>query len=97
MTYSPDVLAANPELAAAVKKTKAKTPSGKGRGFTDDAQRYPRRKVVAADLYRQNVAAAYCVLHNPPLLAELARTHPEAHGRLVEVLEGLRKVREELG
>lgn len=96
MSYPPELLALNPELAVVVKRRKAKTPGGRGRGFTPDAQHYPRRKVVAADLYRQNVATAFCVLHNPPLLAELAVEHPEAYRRLVEALEGLRGVREEL-
>lgn len=40
--FSPDVLAANPDLAAKLKSSKAKTPSGRGNGFTDDAQDYPR-------------------------------------------------------
>lgn len=36
--FLPDVLAANPGLD--IKSSKAKTPSGKGHGHTDDAQAY---------------------------------------------------------
>jgi hypothetical protein len=39
-TFSPDILAANPELAAAQKNSRAQTPSGRGHGITDDAQDY---------------------------------------------------------
>lgn len=39
-TFSPDVLAANPDLAAKLKSSKAQTPSGRGNGFVDDAQDY---------------------------------------------------------
>lgn len=38
ITFSPDVLAANPDLASKLRRTK--TPSGKGNGHTDDAQDY---------------------------------------------------------
>jgi hypothetical protein len=38
--FSPDVLAANPDLAAKLKRSKAQTPSGQGHGHTDNEQRY---------------------------------------------------------
>lgn len=43
-TFSPDVLAKNPDLAKQVKSKKSATPSGRGHGFTDDAQTYERKK-----------------------------------------------------
>lgn len=41
--FSPDVLAANPDLAAKLKASKAQTPSGRGHGYVDDAEEYERR------------------------------------------------------
>ena len=38
--FSDDVLALNPGVAKQVKKSRAKTPSGKGHGHTDNTQAY---------------------------------------------------------
>lgn len=62
MKLSPDTLALNPALAKRLKKSRAKTPSGKGHGHTDDAQNYPNRPVAHADLCRSNARTCYNIL-----------------------------------
>jgi hypothetical protein len=60
MPFSPDVLAANPDLAAKLRRSKAKTPGGKGHGHTPDEQTYraagigkdPTRRRLVRDMAR---------------------------------------------
>jgi hypothetical protein len=64
-TFSPDVLEANPELAAKVKRSKARTPGGQGHGHTPDAQAYGAAgKFVDAPLVimRANLRNMICLL-----------------------------------
>jgi hypothetical protein len=60
MPFSPDVLAANPDLAAKIRRSKSKTPGGKGHGHTPDEQSYraagigksPTRRQLVRDMAR---------------------------------------------
>lgn len=56
LKLSADVLKLNPDLAAQQAKSKAKTPSGKGHGHTDDANEYDppkqdRRVILTKCMY----------------------------------------------
>jgi hypothetical protein len=63
MTYSPDTLALNPDLARQLKKSRAKTPGGKGHhGHVPDAQCYTTPLPSHAVLCRQNAKTCYNIL-----------------------------------
>lgn len=77
-TFSPDTLAANPDLAAKLKTSKAKTPGGKGHGHTPDENAY--RRAGMATMYdpnrmlRKAATVALCLI----------RFHAKRAGRLGE-------------
>lgn len=55
--YSDDVLALNPDVARTAKKSRAVTPSGRGHGISDDAQKH-ERTVYTPDQRREMVRYA---------------------------------------
>ncbi len=95
--FSPDVLAANPELARTVQKSRAQTPSGKGRGHTDDAQDYETPAPPARETYRRNTLTFYSLLRNPRLQRKLLTELPEVKEPLDSALSALRRLHHILG
>lgn len=63
MTFSPDTLALNPDFARQQRKSKRKTPSGKGHhGHVPDAQHYEVQTTPHRELCRINARIAYNIL-----------------------------------
>lgn len=63
MTYSPDTLALNPDFARQRKRSRAKTPGGKGRyGSVPDAQKYEVQTTSHPILCRSNARTCYKIL-----------------------------------
>lgn len=62
MTYSPDMLTLNPEFAKQRKRSRAKTPGGKGHGHTPDSQCYEVQTTPHPQLCRSNARTCYKIL-----------------------------------
>lgn len=63
VNLSPDTLALNPALAKQLKKSRAKTPGGKGHhGHVPDAQHYTTPLPSHNTLCRQNAKTCYNIL-----------------------------------
>ena len=91
-TYSPDVLALNPDFAQTKRKSRAKTPSGKGHGHTDNIQEYGEQEFKTPALYYWNVQGALNVLGQAKLVARLLEARPDAQEPLATALAALEKL-----
>ena len=87
--YSPDILALNPGLAQAKRESRAKTPSGKGNGHTDNIQDHGEQEFRTPELYRINTSTALAMLGHPTLMARLLEARPDVETALQQVLAAL--------